>query len=133
MDIDELKGRTLLGLDRGAAPTNWIFRFGPECWLGLGCWRVVKDGRIGVAGGDHGQLFGLREPVDAVDRVQALIGGSVVVRATLAPETADLRVEFDNGGRLETFTDSSGYESATIHLEKYRQIIVMGGGSIAEF
>ena len=133
MDINELKGQTLLGLDRRAAPTNWIFRFGPDCWLSLGTWRVVKDGRVAVAADDHAQLFGLREPVDAVDRVQALISGRVVVKASLASETGDLRVEFDNGGRLETFTDSCGYETATIQLGKDRQIVVLGGGSIAEF
>ena len=51
----------------------------------------------------------------------------------LAEGTGDLAVRFEDGTTLQTFTDSSGYESCDIHLDPVHQLVVLGGGGVAEF
>jgi hypothetical protein len=129
--VPELEGRTLDTVDGSAAP-YWIFRLSGGARIAVGCeWRLVHDGRIVLAGGDHHQLFGLQEPVDAVVATERLLKSRQIISASLG-EVGDLTLLFDGGPRLETFTDSMGYESCTIHLDDGREPIVVGGGAVRE-
>ena len=133
MDLPELKGRAITTLDASAAPPLWIFVLERGCSINVGCpWRVVRDGRVALAAQDHEQLFGRQEPVDVVKETLSLLDGKKVVRASIG-HAGDLAVEFEGGTRIETFTDSCGYESLTVRLSDGKQWIVVGGGKVVEF
>jgi hypothetical protein len=133
MDVPELTGRALVEIDGAAAPGSWIFRFGEDYVLSVGCtWRIVALGRVVLAGEDHQQLFGLKEPVDAVAAATSYLKDRPITGASI-DETGDVTLTFEGGTLFQTFTDSSGYESCTIHLGPHRQLIVVGGGEVVEF
>jgi hypothetical protein len=133
MDVPELTGRILEEIDGTAAPGSWIFRFGEGYVLSVGCtWRIVAQGRVVLAGEDHQQLFGLKEPVDAVAEATRYLQGRPITGASI-DATGDVTFTFEGGPLLQTFTDSCGYESCTIHLGPYRQLVVVGGGEVVEF
>ncbi len=132
LNLLELQGRVLTGVHLSPEGGQWGFGFGDDCGLNLVCaWRIVTEDRVALAAQDHHQLFGLKEPVDGIAEAMRLLGNKRVVRASLS-RYGDLLVEFEGGYRLETFTDSCGYESGTISFGG-RQLIVMGGGEVAEF
>ena len=68
--------------------------------------------RDGISHGDEddGQWFGLPEPVNGEARTNELLQGKRVVGVELDEQTADLRIVFDDGVRLDFFNNSSGYE-----------------------
>jgi hypothetical protein len=132
MNIPELDGRLVETVDGSGAPGHWIFRFDNDSFISIGCdWRIVVDGRVKVAGGDHQQVFGRKEPLDAVKEATNLLGGRAILAASVG-EVGDLLVTFEGGARLETFTDSCGYESCTVRVDGGKQIVVLGGGGVAE-
>lgn len=89
---------------------SWSFGFGENCGLSLECpWRIVADRKIVVAIGDDGQQYGLPEPIDVSQIGAKLLAGKVV--EANATRAGDLTIIFDNGIRLESFNDSSGYEA----------------------
>jgi hypothetical protein len=133
MDVVELTGRVVEEIDGTAAPGSWIFRFGQGYVLSVGCtWRIVAEERVVLAGDDHQQLFGLKEPLDAVAEATRYLRGKPVTGASI-DTTGDLTLTFEGGTRLETFTDSCGYQSCSIHLGPDRQLVVVGGGAVVEF
>jgi len=81
---------------------------------------------------DHRQLFGRQEPVDAAHEALALLAGKKVTRASF-DQTGDLVLELEGSIWVETFTNSSGYESCTIKLSGGAEYVVVGGGRIEEF
>jgi hypothetical protein len=134
MTIPELTGRELEQVDgSGASVRQWTFRLTAGCLINVESdWRVVLDGRILLAARDHEQMFGRQKPVDAIHEAERLLKGKAISNATLSP-TGDLVLAFEGGTRLETFANSSGYESCNIWLPGGKQFIVMGGGEVAEF
>jgi hypothetical protein len=113
---------------------QWHFRFGEDCRLTVACpWRIVSDDRVAITGRDHLQQFGLQQHVDAIRAAMELLGDRKVVRAQVADETGDFHAKFEDGVALQTFTDSSGYESGSIQLPTGELIILMGGGEAAIF
>ena len=133
MELPEMRGRALTAVDASATPDQWLFQFGDGCFINVECdWRIVSTGRVVLAPKDHQQLFGREEPVDAVKVIMSLLGGKNVTRASLG-RAGDLVLEFDGTITLETFTDSSGYESCTIGLGNGKQLVVVGGGEVVEF
>ena len=129
--ISELEGRTLEAVEGSAAP-YWVFRFGRTTFVGVECdWRIVADDRVALARGDHQQMFGREEPLDAVREAELLLKGRRVTAASLS-EVGDLSLAFEGGARLQTFTASSGHESCTIRLDDSRELIIMGGGGVHE-
>jgi hypothetical protein len=132
MRIPELDGRRLTNVDGSAAPGQWLFRFGGDHTISVECdWRIVVDGAIALAARDHEQLFGLRVPVNAIVQAQELLSERQVADAAIGV-LGDLSVTFTGGARLETFANSSGYESCTISLPD-RLIVVLGSGAVEEF
>ena len=110
MNLDFLKGRNCTEIIRHEY--SWQFVFGEGCSLTIECpWRVVAGGRIAIAQSDHQQNFGLPAPVDVPAEMSNLLSEAIIVDVTVAAESSDIRIDFDNGARLELFADSSGYES----------------------
>lgn len=127
MRIPELVGRSVTGIDASAAP-QWIFELGDGYSINAGCWRVVSEARVVIAADDHNQRFGLDAPVDAAAVAMHFIGNGRILNAGFS-EVGDLTVTFESGARLETFTDSAGYETCVVFLGA-RQLIVVGGGEV---
>jgi hypothetical protein len=92
-------------------------------------WRIVSGKEIAHAVDDDGQRFGLPEPVDGETKANGLLEGKRVRSFIVDPITADLRVQFDDGVRLDVFTNSAGYESWNASFEVARdEVTLVGGG-----
>jgi len=131
VDVPELLGRTVHDLDASAAPACWVFRLGEDYALTITCpWRLVIGGKVALAGNDHMQSFGLKEPVDIVKETLNHLMDRRLTRASL-DQTGDVTLVFEGGATLETFTDSLGYESCVIWLGT-RQLVITGGGRVVE-
>ena len=90
---------------------DWSFDFGERLKIAASVpWRVVTADGIAHGDQDDGQWFGLAEPVDGEARTSKLLQGQKVVGVELDAQTADLRLTFDGGARLDLFNNSSGYE-----------------------
>jgi hypothetical protein len=131
MSLACVDGRRITDVDASAAPSCWVFHLGSDCRLTAeGLWRLIKDGRVVVAGIDHLQWFGLPAPFDARQRTIEAIGSAAASAARYDPETGDLRIEFSGGARLEVITHSSGYESWTLSRPDGTQLVAVGGGEV---
>ncbi|MBS0361124.1 MAG: hypothetical protein JSR98_07065 [Proteobacteria bacterium] len=90
---------------------SWGFAFDAASLTGNCPWRIVSDGRLILTSEDDGQKFGLPEPVDAEARAGAELLKARVAVVAVDAETADLRITFANGARLELLSTSAGYEA----------------------
>src|SRR3954469_6125995 len=90
---------------------DWSFDFGERLNIAASVpWRVVTANGIAHGVEDDGQWSGLAQPVDGEARTNELLQGQKVIGVELDGETADLRIVFDGGARLDFFNNSSGYE-----------------------
>lgn len=116
---------------------DWFFRFAPDIWFVISCpWRIVAEGGIAFADEDHGQLFGLPQPVDGEARSNELLDGALVLDASISTETADVLILLEGGRRIEVFNNSSSYEGWNVSYPDPNgagtvTIIGLGGGDIA--
>lgn len=92
-------------------------------------WRLVNDHRVVVTGEDHGQLFGLKEPVNAAKVVSTELGGATVSRVEFSP-VSDLLLPFSNGGTLQVMVGSGGYENWHVHGPDNSHTFTTGGGEL---
>lgn len=113
---------------------DWNFNFGEHLNIAASVpWRVVTPDGIAHGAEDDGQWFGLPEPIDGEARTNALLRGQKVVGVELDGQTADLRIVFEGGARLDFFNNSSGYEGwqATVGGQAGHTFIALGGGKLA--
>ncbi len=91
---------------------SWFFRFdAPLLIVTEAPWRLVTPQGIAVTDGDHGQQFGLPEPVDASTRVVSSLPSLEVQSMILDEKTGDLRVNFAADTYLHFLQMSCGYEA----------------------
>lgn len=113
---------------------DWSFDFGDSLNIAVSVpWRVVTGEGIAHGDRDDGQWFGLPERVDGEARTNGLLQGKKVVGVDLDPQTADLRLVFDGGTRLDFFNNSSGYEGwlASVPADgKELTVVALGGGGL---
>jgi uncharacterized protein DUF6188 len=125
--------RSLESLRRDDETDSWIFDFGESYVLQVACpWRLIKDGGIALGHCDHGQWFGLPEPVDVETAVFDLLRKHGVLDAVITDGSADLSVDFGAGVRLEVFNSSSGYEGWILNAPGGRFLVAQGGGRLVE-
>jgi hypothetical protein len=111
----------------------WKFEFEGVATLGIECpWRIVTSQRVEIADTDDKQWFGLPEPVDATAQAQKLLI-TPVVKVFVDAVTADLWVEFEGNIRLETWTNSSGYEPWNCCTKTGLCLYAQGGGNVTIF
>src|SRR5579862_1969661 len=114
---------------------DWSFRFDNAGGLSVGSpWRIIASGRIAHADEDDVQQFGLPTPVNGVERTMGFLSGKRIVSVEVSPVSGDLRILFDGKTILETFTNSSGYESwhaVANGAGKCAHVVAQGGGQIA--
>ena len=114
---------------------DWSFDFGQRLNIAaeIPCRVVTADG-IAHGVGDDGQWFGLAEPVDGEARTNDLLHGQKVVGVELDGQTADLRLVFDGGARLDFFNNSCGYEGWRASIPdggKDLMVVALGGGGLS--
>jgi len=109
-----LEGTTLDAVNR--MEHSWEFNFGSVGLTTGFPWRIVSDGRLTLASGDDGHPFGLPQPIDAKSEAARALVGQQIVSVIVDPETADLRITFGGGARLEVLSGSIGLRGvATQH------------------
>lgn len=93
-------------------------------------WPMLAEGRVAVAGGDHGQQYGLPAPVDARAQATLLLGGRQVRGVSLAEGSSELEIRWEGGVALRTFNDSSGYEGWDLCGPGGGRWVCQGGGAV---
>ena len=110
-EFDWVVGRILGHVFTDENECRWIFPLGDDAQLQVGCqWQIIAEGRVALASGDHGQMYGLPTAMDAVSRASHLVAGRGVRSVTLAFASSELELELDGEVWIRTFNDSSGYE-----------------------
>ena len=93
-------------------------------------WRLLEGGALVLTSQDDGQLFGRKNPVDAIaDLSQRLVGRSVE-SIDVASGTADLTVGFGHN-MLQVVSNSSGYEAWQVEGPQSTVAVGQGGGNVA--
>ncbi len=124
--LEALIGRTLRAVEEH--DHTWVFAFDAEVVIcTYADWRLMVDGRIRVSSHDHGHVFGLPRPVDAVLESNRSVAGRIVESATIGSDTGDLRLEFGRSVRIELLQLSTGYESWDLSTPRGRTICTGGG------
>lgn len=118
----------------GKREHDWEFRFGDGLGIAVHApWRVVVAEGIAHADEDHGQLFGLKEPVNGEKRTNDLLRDLRVERIEIDLLTADICIRFAGGQRVDVFNNSSGYEGWVGVLDSGADslmVIGQGGGQV---
>jgi hypothetical protein len=110
---------------------TWFFVFSGPITLSIdSAWRLITKDGIVVTSDDHGQQFGLKEPVDAGERVMIATKQKKVFAYRIAERTSDLLLQFEDDVLLEFLNMSCGYESWSVDHGVSR-IICLGGGELA--
>ena len=116
---------------------SWSFAFQNLCTISVSCpWRLIQSGAVMLSDGDDGQQYGLPQPVDCEVRANLLLGDAQLAKLQLIEASSDLVAVFDNDLRLETFTNSIGYEGWQANFcgqEGISLIVGMGGGGLSIF
>jgi len=119
----------------GRREHDWSFGLSEGVGLAVSApWRIVSSGRIAFASEDDGQMFGLKAPVDGEAEARKHLGSKTITAVTLDRETADLKLHFDAGTRIDVFNNSMGYEgwqASYVTHDKRWSLIAMGGGEVA--
>ncbi|MDQ6632206.1 MAG: hypothetical protein M3Y82_10705 [Verrucomicrobiota bacterium] len=89
-------------------------------------WRLVTPERIAVTSEDHEQLFGLKEPVNAAERVMTTIKNRTIGHYLFSNICSDLILYFEDKIELHFLNTSGGYESW--RARKNDVLVVSGGG-----
>lgn len=74
-------------------------------------WRLSDCDCIIVTSDDHGQWFGLPEPVDAPAKANSRLANTVLESMHIDQRTGDFELKFTGELTLEIISNSSGYES----------------------
>ena len=113
---------------------DWLFTFANALILYVECpWRVVTEKGIAVTDEDDGQLFGLKEPVSAANRANALLLGTGLTNLQVDLRTADLRLTFEGGVQLQVFNNScayTGWRASFRYGEQALTAVGLGGGGL---
>jgi hypothetical protein len=130
-NLDWLKGKILANVDK--KDFSWFFTFAQGGSITTETfWRLLDSERLVVASGDHDQLFGLKEPVDAAKRVMATIGAKKIIDYSCLEVCSDLILFFEDKMQIQLLNTSGGYESWQAGNDGVL-IICMGGGGLSIF
>jgi hypothetical protein len=110
---------------------QWFWKFQQVSLSSGALWRVLRDGDVVLTSQDHGQQFGLPEPVDAVSMTVDAFTGSKLRIVSIEEKTGDLNLTFDSGTVLQVLVSSSGYESFDLEVGT-RRYVGVGGGRVDE-
>jgi hypothetical protein len=132
MILESLRGLVVTSLNHFAEDA-WDLNFNFHAAdLNIYCsWRLVGNGLVLLGGSDHGQKFGLPEPVDVMAEALRLLNRKAVEEASIDETTADLRIDFAGDMRVDVFNDSGTHEGWTFADKRGLKIVPQGGGQKA--
>ncbi len=129
-DIQALVGNPLCSVEK--KDYSWFFVFAEQTSIVTESpWRFIVPESIVVTSEDHGQPFGLPQPVDAARGVLSRTGSLLVTAASIHPTTGDLTERLGDL-ELQFLQMSSGYEAWRL-FHQGTEIICTGGGDITYF
>ena len=130
LNISNLCGSSVMSF--GSSSTERLtLIFSNQFVLSIECfWRLLGNEVIVLTRDDEGQLFGLLQPVDALDRLQTALASAQITQAVVIPGTCDIHLFFGNGQKLEVIVNSSGYEAWQLEGPNNFKAIAQGGGNI---
>ena len=112
---------------------TWFFTFAEGGSIATeSFWRLVTPERLAVASEDHGQLFGLKEPVDAAKLVMSAIEGKTIIDYSCSDACSDLILCFEGKIQLQFLNTSGGYESWRAENNNIA-VVSQGGGRLSKF
>jgi len=132
MDIEFLRGRRCIGIEMTDGGAFIVALDGVKLLVEC-AWRLVAEGRLKVAGRDHGERFGLEHPVDAGAEARTVLEGRRVAGGRIDEGLGDLLLEFDGGYRLEVWNDCTGYEAWTLAGPDGWLRVAASGGTVSAF
>ena len=123
-------GRNLIRTERGEHA--WVFCFAGELFLHVACpWRILLNGRIALGNCDHGQRFGLPEPINGPKESERFLFDRAIQAVRIRHDTGDLTIEFSGQATLEVLNNSSGDEGWNLGDRSGFHVVAMGGGELA--
>lgn len=93
-------------------------------------WRVLSSDMLVLTSQDDGQLFGRKEPVQAISELSRKLVGKTLDSLQVAQGTADLTLDFD-GQTLQVVSTSSGYEAWQVEGPVGTLAVGQGDGNVA--
>src|SRR5215469_15067043 len=100
--LDWLKGKSLVKVEK--KDYSWFFTFAHGSSITTeSFWRLLDSERLVVTDGDHGQLFGLKEPVDAAKCVMELVGTKKIIGYSCSEICSDLFLSFEDNVQIQFF------------------------------
>jgi hypothetical protein len=95
-----------------------------------GLWRLLVGGALARTSEDDGQLFGHKNPVNAVSELSEQLIGCTLDSVEVIPGTADLILGFGNRV-LQAVSTSAGYEAWQVEGPQGTVAVGQGGGNVA--
>lgn len=110
---------------------DWAFLFagGVSVVAESSHWRLVDGDRVIITDEDQGQLFGLKEPVDAATIVRTDLSCATVSQVEFSA-VSDLLLSFSNGRTLQVIVGSAGYENWHAYGPDNSHTFASGGGEL---
>jgi len=128
-DLTWLVGKQLI--EASKKDFTWFFVFSDGGSIATeSFWRLLASRGIEATTTDDGQLFGLKEPLDASERVLAATQEKKILEIQIAQRTSDLSLVFEKGVRIDFLNLSCGYESWRAKHGS-EEVICMGGGQLS--
>ena len=93
-------------------------------------WRLLSSGTLVRTNRDEGQLFGHKEPVQAISDLSRKLHGRTLTAIQVTPGTADFTLHF-GVQVLQIISDSSGYEAWQVEGPAGTVAVGQGGGNVA--
>jgi hypothetical protein len=128
-DLTWLIGKRLLEVAKMDFTWSFVFSDGGSIATESD-WRLLASRGIEATSSDDGQLFGLKAPLDASERVLTATQGKKILEIRLAPRTSDLSLVFEEDVRVDFLNLSCGYESWRAG-HGTEEVICMGGGQLS--
>jgi hypothetical protein len=86
-----------------------ILKFSDGTVLKANYWRLIQNGRALLSSFDHQKKYGLPAPIDAKEKISALLEGKICLNVHFDSETADLILAFGETTKLQVF-NFTGFE-----------------------
>lgn len=109
---------------------TWYFYFSNNIYASSsGFWRLLKEDQIVSVSLDNGHQFGLPQPVNLEEEINAILAGKTLVDIIVNKDTSDLTLNISDNFKFQIFISSFGYETYefTVGNDRY---IGLGSGKI---
>ena len=125
-----LLGDVVTSVELDSAANVWSLLLSDGSRVSVPClWRLLRTGSLSSTSQDHGHLFGLPPPFDAVAALGELTGKAIHAVEVRA-DTGDLRLSFAEELTLEVINTSAGFEGWSAHHPTLGTVFATGSGEL---